>query len=248
MDLEKRTIEELKQGYVFLAEQKSYACLYCGKGFSQEEVFPVGEAFYMAQKAVQVHVEKEHGGPYHQLSRWESKYNTLTENQKQLMDLFFSGEKDGEIAKILGVTTATVRRQKFTFREKAKQAKLYLALYDQVFKETREDDETMIPIHDQAINVDDRYIITKQEQEQVMKTAFESLSPLKLKHFPVKEKKKIVILETISKAFDKGKTYSEKEVNAVLLPIYEDYVMIRRYLIMYGYMDRKADGSSYWLT
>ena len=29
--------------------------------------------------------------------------------------------------------------------------------------------------------------------------------------------------------------------------MYEDYVHIRRYLIEYGFLDRKADGSAYWV-
>ena len=36
--------------------------------------------------------------------------------------------------------------------------------------------------------------------------------------------------------------YTEKQVNAVLADIYDDYVTIRRYLIEYGFMDRTRDG------
>jgi hypothetical protein len=41
--------------------------------------------------------------------------------------------------------------------------------------------------------------------------------------------------------------YAEKEINEILKAIYEDYVMLRRYLIEYGFIDRKSDGSEYWL-
>jgi hypothetical protein len=34
----------------------------------------------------------------------------------------------------------------------------------------------------------------------------------------------------------------------VLLPIYADYVTIRRYLISYGLMNRTVSGSDYWMT
>ncbi len=33
----------------------------------------------------------------------------------------------------------------------------------------------------------------------------------------------------------------------ILKPIYHDYVMIRRYLIEYGFLDRHRDGSAYWV-
>ena len=39
----------------------------------------------------------------------------------------------------------------------------------------------------------------------------------------------------------------QKKLNEIIQPIYEDYVQIRRYLIEYGFMDRKEDGSAYWI-
>lgn len=94
--------------------------------------------------------------------------------------MFHSKISDKDMAKKLNVTEATMRRQRFTFREKAKQAKFYLAMYELVFED--------------------------------------------------------------------GKKYSEQEVNEILRPIYEDYMTIRRYLIMYGFMERTKDGRQYWLT
>ncbi|PKM78120.1 MAG: hypothetical protein CVU90_03610 [Firmicutes bacterium HGW-Firmicutes-15] len=47
--------------------------------------------------------------------------------------------------------------------------------------------------------------------------------------------------------FEISRIYSEKEVNAIIKEVYEDYVTLRRYLIDFGFMDRKTDGSQYWL-
>ncbi len=69
-----------------------------------------------------------------------------------------------------------------------------------------------------------------------------------LKDFSPKEKKKIVILGKIAEQFEQGRQYSEKEVNQILKPIYEDYMTIRRYLIIYGFMERTKDGARYWLA
>ena len=95
--------------------------------------------------------------------------------------------------------------------------------------------------------VDDRYNITEKENQQILESAFEYLSPLKLKLFSPKEKKKIVILRKIAEQFEKNRHYSEKEVNQILEAIYDDYVTIRRYLIEYGYMNRTKDCKEYWL-
>ncbi len=66
-----------------------------------------------------------------------------------------------------------------------------------------------------------------------------------IKVFPSKEKKKIVLLRKISEHFKVGTQYSEKEVNRILERIYEDHVLLRRYLIEYGFLDRTRNGSIY---
>jgi hypothetical protein len=68
-----------------------------------------------------------------------------------------------------------------------------------------------------------------------------------LKTFPSREKQKLVILREIVKKFQGERSYNEKELNLILKGIYDDFVTLRRYLIEYGFLDRKADGSEYWL-
>ncbi len=247
MDLEKTPLEEVVKGYYLDEELKEYACRYCNRRFPKGEVFPMEERFYTAEKAVERHILLAHGGNFFMLNKWDSKYNTLTDHQKNLLELFAQGFGDKEIAEKLSLTPATIRRQKFTFREKAKQAKLYLALYQLAFERESSKEETMMPIHDEAVYYDDRYIITLKEADKIIKSAFESTQPLKLSNFPVKEKKKVVILTEIAKTFEKGKEYTEKEVNEKIEAIYFDYVTLRRYLIEYGFLDRKIDGSKYWI-
>jgi hypothetical protein len=66
--------------------------------------------------------------------------------------------------------------------------------------------------------------------------------------FPRKEKKKIIVLQYIAEKFVLGMMYSEKEVNEILKDLVDDHVSVRRYLIEYGFLDRKEDGSAYWLN
>lgn len=94
--------------------------------------------------------------------------------------------------------------------------------------------------------VDARYEITQQEEQKILSMVFASMQPLRLKTFPPKEKKKVVILRTIAKEFEEGIRYSEVQVNEILKDIYPDYVTLRRYLIEYGYLERTRDGSAYW--
>ena len=227
---------------------ENYTCNYCEQHFEVGQIFSIGNNLYTAEHAISKHIQMLHGGNLSQLISSDTKYNTLTQNQKDLITLFASGMSDKEMAKKLGVTEATIRRQRFTFREKAKQAKYYLAIYEQIFEKKVHSENAIIPIHNHAIYVDDRYLITEQERRHILETSFSSLTPLVLKSFSPKEKKKVVILTKIAEQFEKGKLYNEKEVNQILQPIFDDYMSLRRYLIMYGFMERTQDGSKYWLT
>ena len=63
--------------------------------------------------------------------------------------------------------------------------------------------------------------------------------------FPKKQRLKYICLVIIQDRFEYGQTYTEKEVNAILEPVFFDYVMIRRYLIDYKFLKREKDGSAY---
>ncbi|MDO9628795.1 MAG: DUF2087 domain-containing protein [Acholeplasmataceae bacterium] len=89
--------------------------------------------------------------------------------------------------------------------------------------------------------------ITHEDIKAILDTVVLSRDPLVFRMIPAKEKKKYIILCMIIHYFEKDKQYSEKEINDILKPIFEDYVMIRRYLIDYQFMSRTTDGKAYWL-
>lgn len=246
------SLDEVKSGYSYNPNNRIYTCITCGKEFETGEMFPFDGRFYDASKAVQIHIEMEHGNMLDILTSFNKKYTGITENQKALLSMIYDGLSDNEIAKKTGVAPATVRHQRFVFREKAKQAKLYLAIFEVVEKSVsqrkeKNSDNELINVHHGAKMVDDRYFITKAEEDKIVVSVFESLQPLKLRVFSSKEKKKIVILRRIASQFEKGRKYTEKELNCILKAIFDDYATIRRYLIEYGFMERTIDCKEYWL-
>ncbi|GEL03695.1 DUF2087 domain-containing protein [Rummeliibacillus sp. G93] len=62
---------------------------------------------------------------------------------------------------------------------------------------------------------------------------------------PKKEKNKLQILDIIIQRFKKNKIYTEKEVNENLQQMYDDFAILRRYLVDYDYLRRTNDGSQY---
>lgn len=256
MDLERLTATDIARGYTVTtgAQGESCQCVVCGARFAAGEVYPVEGHWYQPQAAAQRHVQTAHARRLEELLASDSKYISLTDNQRALLTLFSQGLSDADVAARLGVTASTVRHQRFVLREKAKAAKLYAALW-QLVQEAREslsvDDGAageLLPVHAGATMVDERYEMTQGEYEKILATVFETQQPLRLRVFSAKEKKKIAILHRIAQEFEPGRQYTEKDVRAVLAPIFDDYVTLRRYLIAYGYLDRTRDGTAYWRT
>ncbi len=71
----------------------------------------------------------------------------------------------------------------------------------------------------------------------------------KLTLFPAKRSRKLECLEWLAGKFEPGRSYSEAEVNAVLLDActFEDPETLRRELCGNNFMSRKRNGTDYRL-
>jgi len=239
------SLEELKKGYK--EETDAFVCLLCGEVIEKGIIYPYQEMLYEAERYMKLHIERNHQSVFAYLIGLDKKITGLTEHQSNLLGLFYQGKSDVEVQKELEIGSAsTIRHHRFVLKEKERQAKTFLALME-LLKEKDNHAPSFIPVHKTAKMVDDRYNITEEEQEKTVRKYFEDQQEAKLKKFPLKEKQRLIILREIIKHIDNDKTYSEKALNDILKPIYEDYVLIRRLLIEYGFIDRKDDGSEYWV-
>jgi len=64
--------------------------------------------------------------------------------------------------------------------------------------------------------------------------------------FPVQEKKFLVLLRHVLKAFEPGVKYTEKRVNQILSAYNEDTARLRRGLVDHRLMSREGGGGKYW--
>lgn len=62
---------------------------------------------------------------------------------------------------------------------------------------------------------------------------------------PAKRTTRLVVLAALATCFDTEHTYSEAEVNAILLRFHDDYCYLRRELVDGGFLERIASGSEY---
>lgn len=80
------------------------------------------------------------------------------------------------------------------------------------------------------INIQTKY------KQQILSAFFEYG---KLTHLPSQLKKREIICEHITNAFDCGRDYTEPEVNDTITHFHDDYCTIRRELVAVGFLERK---------
>ncbi|RRK10854.1 DUF2087 domain-containing protein [Lactiplantibacillus garii] len=235
MQLNHLTLTDLKRGWHPVPT--GWQCNYCQAHWSTAS----------PEQERNEHLTLVHGGNLSQLIHLDSRYNTLTNKQQDLLTAFATGIKDQALANQLQVAAATIRHQKFTFREKAKQARLYLAIYEAVFEQTAAQETPLIDVPDQPGPVDDRFIITEDEAAATLQHYFDfDQQPLRLKRWPKKQKVILTVLTRIIDEIPANHHFSETELNQRLKPIYFDYPTVRRYLVDYGFLNRTTDGREYW--
>lgn len=118
----------------------------------------------------------------------------------------------------------------------------------ELLKEKDQYAPAFVPPHKTAKMVDDRYAVTEEERQEIVQKFLPEGTQGRLTKFPPKEKQRYIVLREMAKRFDRDAAYTEHEINQVLESMYDDYIKIRRYLIEYGFLGRKPDGSQYWLN
>lgn len=239
--------QELKQGYKYDTSSDVFVCLICGEKIENGIIYPHEGLLYEATRFIKIHITSKHGSVLDFLLSLDKKLTGVTDHQRSLIRLFASGRTDQEVARELEAgSVSTIRNHRFLLREKHKQSLIFYtimqALEEQLTAGTR-----FIDIPRSTRSVDERFAVTEQEKEKIIAAYFKQGPDGPLSTFPNKEKQRVVLLKHILSRFEHTKTYSEKEINEILRPIYPDYLLLRRLLIDYGFMDRKRDGSGYWL-
>ncbi|MFJ8238046.1 DUF2087 domain-containing protein [Ureibacillus sp. NPDC094379] len=239
------SLEEMKLGYT--EGQNKFTCLLCGELIDKGVIYPHENVLYEAERFIRLHIEQIHGSVFDYLLGLDKKLTGLTEHQTVLLTHFYSGKTDKEVQEEMEIgSSSTIRHHRFVLKEKERQAKILLAIME-LLKEKDQYAPAFVAPHKHATMVDDRYDITAEEQKKVLDKYFINGLTGPLSKFPPKEKQRLIVLRAIAERLDMKVIYTEQELNQILSSIYEDYVLIRRYLIEYALIDRKADGSAYWV-
>ena len=238
-------IEIIKQG--FTENRQFYECLICGREIEKGMIYKDGADLYEARRFMELHITRAHGSVFEYLIGLDKKATGFSEHMCKLLRCFYNRLPDAQIQQQLGIGSAsTIRNHRFALKEKERQAKILMAVCE-LIRENEVSPDKYIEPHPTATMVDDRYKITLEENEKILKKYFPDGLDGRLTTFYIKEKCKLAVLRHIAGRFESGRKYTEKEVTAILKQVFDDHATLRRYLIEYGFMDRTSDCRSYWL-
>ncbi|MCT8139282.1 metalloregulator ArsR/SmtB family transcription factor [Anaerobacillus sp. CMMVII] len=175
-----------------------------------------------------------------QLDRLVNFHKTLGDKTRiQIISLLRDGPLHGQaIAGKLGLTAPTISHHITKLREvgiiyeRREKNTIYFYLDEKklAFKagailKLGATDEKMMG----DLNMDEKYAILKNFLQ----------NDGRLKTIPSQRKKRLVVLEHIVKGLEKGKQYSEKEINEHIKKFHDDFATIRREFIMCQFMYRQ---------
>lgn len=163
----------------------------------------------------------------------------------KILILLAGGELNGQVlAEKLAVTPATITHHAMKLREaslineRRDKNTIYFTLNDYFIKSNAAATEKLIyrGVHsegDEGIMNDD----CERTRKSIIRNFFTSQG--KLKHLPAQLKKKLIVLEHIVSNLEKGRKYTEKEINEFVKSFHEDFATIRREFIMHQFMYRE---------
>ena len=240
------TLEQLIAGYT--STGVAYECLFCKEAVKKGQIYRQGPYLVEAELAMKAHISENHTSTFQALLTLGKKGTGLSDTQRTLLSHFFDGLSDKEIQPLVGnVSLSTIRNHRFVLREKARQAKVFLALMELLASSNQDPGSRFIEIPGPKSADDERFAITQAEFKKIVRTHFPDGPDGTMSRFPKKEKHKVAVLIQILKRFEATRRYTQTEVNEILATASEDHTTLCRYMVDYGFLGRTRDGSEYWV-
>lgn len=164
----------------------------------------------------------------------------------RILVLLAGGELHGQaLAEKLGISPPTVThhaaklREASLINERRDKNTIYFSLNEYFLKQNAKAATEMI-FKESSGDKDERQTEKNEKLRQSVLNAFYSEDG-KLKSIPSQYKKKLIVLEQLAARLERGKKYTEKEINEFIKAYHEDFATIRREFIMQHYMYREKE-------
>lgn len=240
------TVQELTAGYTSGAS--AFSCLFCHETVKKGHIYQQGSDLVDAELAMQKHIMTAHGSTFSALLALGKKGTGLSDTQRRLLGHLYDGLSDKEIQPLVGdISLSTIRNHRFVLREKARQARVFLALMELLEIAGQDPGSRFIEIPGRLSADDERFAITQADFRKIVRANFPDGPESLMSRFPRKQKHKVAVLIQILQRFDPKRRYTQTEVNEILATASEDYTTLCRYMVDYGFLGRTRDGSEYWV-
>ncbi|MBD0379829.1 DUF2087 domain-containing protein [Paenibacillus sedimenti] len=182
-----------------------------------------------------------------QLDKIVSYHKALADPTRvKMLILLADGELNGQVlAEKLGVTPATIThhaaklREASLINERRDKNTIYFSLYDYFIRNSAQ--ATLDLIYKNKGGTVPMILNDKDKslKDSVIKNFFTAEGDLK--HIPSQLKKKLIVLNYLVSKLEKGRKYTEKELNAFIQQYHPDFATIRREFIMHQFMFRENE-------
>lgn len=159
MEFKELTVEELTLGYIQSPQEESCTCIFCGEVYEEGIVYRSRGRTVTAERAVKEHIFDRHGGVFHGLLDLDKQVNGLSEIQKDVLTGMYQEKDNKQICEEMGISAATVRSHKFNLQKSKREAKILLALLEQIENETivkqrKKTEQEALPIEELLVKKD----------------------------------------------------------------------------------------------
>ncbi|BFT75208.1 metalloregulator ArsR/SmtB family transcription factor [Paenibacillus sp. P36] len=165
----------------------------------------------------------------------------------RMLILLRDGELNGQVlAEKLGVTPATIThhaaklREASLIHERRDKNTIYFALNEYFIRSNASATADLIFKNQKGESATMQSEDTRQNLKQSIIRNFFTQDG-KLKHIPAQLKKKLIVLGHLIDQLEKGRTYTEKELNEWIKQYHPDFATIRREFIMHQFMFRENE-------
>lgn len=132
MEFKELSIEEMVRGYVEEEATGELRCVFCGEAFEKGVIYTSRGRTTTAERAVEEHVLDEHDGAFYGMLRLGKSIHGLSESQQDILEGMYLEKDNRELGEEMGISAATVRTHKFNIQRMKREAKMLLAMLEQI--------------------------------------------------------------------------------------------------------------------
>ncbi len=135
MEFKELSIEEMVRGYTEDATTGKLCCIFCGEEFEKGLFYTSRGRTVSAERAMEEHVLDEHDGAFYGMLRLGKNVHGLSDSQQDILEGMYLEKDNRQLGEEMDISVATVRTQKFNIRRMKREARMLLAMLEQIENE-----------------------------------------------------------------------------------------------------------------